>query len=227
MCRFFVAVVFILFYCCDGRSQEDENRLARPEWQLRADLEFQLACQKAKDVLCRDIVRAIDEDTESGSQPTGLKEIAKLLELSNDQVPVSLPLHAASLTYVENRKAAVTALLKTYKAKGRQLSKMTLDREKAFAAEQSERLKGLAENAVEHPSDTSSDSVVENSEEVTQEVTEATSEPKADSKLREVTCKSIQFLIEERLSYYETEIKGDTTAAKQLAVLARDKAMRV
>ena len=144
-----------LFFLCDIRAaQEDENRLARPEWQLRADLEFQLACQKAKDM-------------------------------------------------------------------GRELSKLALDLEKAFAAQQSERLKGLAEKTVEEPSETSSDLVVENSESVSKRMPE----PKAESKLREVTCKSIQFLIEERSRYHALEIKGDTTAAKQLAVVARDKAM--
>ena len=146
-----IAIVFNLFFYCCSYSQEDENRLSRPEWQLRADLEFQLACQKAKDILCREIVRSIDADSESESQPLRLKEIAALLELSTDQVPSSLPIHKASLTYIENRKAAVIAWLKTYRAKGRELSKIALDRERAFASSQSERLKGMAEKAVEEP----------------------------------------------------------------------------
>ncbi len=216
-----IASAFFLFSVCVIRAQDDENRLARPEWQLRADLEFQLACQKAKDELCREIIRSIDTEAEPGSQPLRLKEIAALLELSSDQVPSSLPLHNASLAYIENRKAAVIAWLKTYKAKGRELSKLALDRERAFAAEQSERLKEMAEKTVEEPDESTSASVVENSK----AASEPTSEPKVDTKFREVTCKSIQFLIEERESYYSIEIKGDTTAAKQLAVAAREKAM--
>ena len=216
-----IASIFILFSVCDIHAQGDENRLARPEWQLRADLEFQIACYKAKDMLCREIIRSIDAESESGSQPLRLKEIAALLELSSDQVPSSLPIHKASLAYIENRKAAVIAWLKTYKTKGRELSKMALDRERAFAFEQSERLKVMYEKTVEEPSESSSDSVVEN----LKAASEPTSEPKVDAKFREVTCKSIQFLIEELESYFATEIKGDTTAAKQTAVAVRDKAM--
>ena len=148
--RVFAAIVFFFVFCCGVKAQEDENRLARPEWQLRADLEFQLACQRAKDILCRDIVRSIDADSESGSQSSRLKEISALLELSSDQVPSSLPQHKASLAYVESRKAAVIAWLKTYKTKGRELSKMALDREKAFAADQSELL-DMSEKTVEEP----------------------------------------------------------------------------
>ena len=172
-------------------------------------------------MLCREIIRSIDAESESGSQPLRLKEIAALLELSSDQVPSSLPIHKASLAYIENRKAAVIAWLKTYKTKGRELSKMALDRERAFAFEQFERLKVMYEKTVEEPSESSSDSVVEN----LKAASEPTSEPKVDAKFREVTCKSIQFLIEELESYFATEIKGDTTAAKQLAVAARAKAM--
>ena len=172
-------------------------------------------------MLCREIVRSIDTEAEPGSQPLRLKEISALLELSSDQVPSSLPIHKASLAYIENRKAAVIAWLRTYKAKGRDLAKIVLDRERAFAAEQSDRLKSLSEKTVAEPSEPSSDPVVENSDSVSKPMPE----PKADSKLREVTCKSIQFLIEERSRYHSLEIKGDTTAAKQLAVVARDKAM--
>jgi len=77
----FASILFTHFFCCCICAHEDENRLARPEWQLRADLEFQLACQKAKDMLCRDIVRSLDAEAEPGSQPLRLKEIAALLEL--------------------------------------------------------------------------------------------------------------------------------------------------
>jgi len=77
-----IASAFFLFSLCDIRAaQEDENRLARPEWQLRADLEFQLACQRAKDMLCREMVRSLDAEAEPGSQPLRIKEIAALLEL--------------------------------------------------------------------------------------------------------------------------------------------------
>jgi len=65
----FASILFTHFFCCCICAQEDENRLARPEWQLRADLEFQLACQKAKDMLCRDIVRSLDAEAEPGSRP--------------------------------------------------------------------------------------------------------------------------------------------------------------
>ena len=160
-----IASAFFLFSLCDIHAvQDDENRLARPEWQLRADLEFQLACQKAKDILCREIVRSIDADSESESQPLRLKEIAALLELSTDQVPSSLPIHKASLAYIENRKAAVIAWLKTYKAKGRELSKIALDREREFASSQSERLKGMAEKAVEEPKKPSTQPRVDSSD---------------------------------------------------------------
>ena len=99
-------------------------------------------------MLCREIIRSIDSDSESASRPLRLKEIAELLELSGDQVPLVLPIHHASLAYIENRKAAVIAWLKMYKAKGRELSKLALDRERVFANEQSVRLTGMAEKAV-------------------------------------------------------------------------------
>ena len=43
-------------------AQETKQGLARPEWQLRADLEFRLACQSSLQKLCLEVIQTHQKD---------------------------------------------------------------------------------------------------------------------------------------------------------------------
>ncbi len=141
----------LLFFALVALAQDEPSMLNRPGWQANADLDFQLACQKAKDKLCREFVRSIADNPATETKQLLLDELAKLLELAGDGLPSYLPVHDASSKYVEDRKAAVIAWLKMYRKNGKELPKTALDRERAFAAEQTKRLTNAHDEVEEKP----------------------------------------------------------------------------
>ena len=113
-------------------AQDTKQGLARPEWQLRADLEFRLACQSSLQKLCMEVIQTHQKDPTDPANLKLLTVAGKLLETTDGKLPAILPEHPASIEYVNARKAAVIEWNKAYKAKGRDLPAVALDSERKF-----------------------------------------------------------------------------------------------
>jgi hypothetical protein len=181
-------------------AQDSKQGLARPEWQMRADLEFRLACQASLQKLCLEL---IETHSKNPSDPANAKllEVAKeLLETTDGKLPPTLPEHPASAEYIQSRKTAVIEWNKAYKAKGRELPAVALDNERRFQ----ESYRDKTEPPVNSTPDESEDNRTAGKE-----------AKSAEKKLEELTIKSLVSLIMEVDKYRSTKPAGDTTLERE------------
>ena len=202
-------------------AQDTKQGLARPEWQLRADLEFRLACQSSLQTLCLEIIQTHQIDPTDPANSKLLVIAGELLETTDGKLPTALPEHPASIEYVKARKAAVIEWNKAYKAKGRDLPAVALDSERKFQDTYrdinepspnptEDNKKSDSANNQSAPTDAGSKSSL------TQRVTGNKSKT-AEKKFEELTIKSVANLIKEIDKYRSTKPAGDTTLERELA----------
>ena len=213
-------IVFALM-CTTVIAQDTKQGLARPEWQLRADLEFRLSCQSSLQKLCFEIIQTHQKDPSDPANSKLLLVAGELLETTDGKLPSTLPEHPSSIAYVKARKAAVIEWNKAYKAKGRDLPAVALDSERKFQdtyrdinepSQNSTQVNSQASSANNQsaPTDAGSKSSL------TKRVTENKSKT-AEKKLEEATIKSVANLIKEIDKYRSTKPAGDTTLERELA----------
>ncbi len=198
-------IVFALTYTT-AIAQDTKQGLARPEWQLRADLEFRLACQSSLQTLCLEVIQTHQKDPTDPANSKLLVIAGSLLETTDGKLPTALPEHPASIEYVKARKAAVIEWNKAYKAKGRDLPAVALDSERKF------------QDVHRDINDPSPNSSPDNAK--TSSTNNQSGSKTAEKKLEEATVKSAVNLIKEIDKYRSTKPAGDTT-------LERDSAKRV
>ena len=202
--RWGILLIFLVFTTtvATAIAQDTKQGLARPEWQLRADLEFRLACQSSLQKLCLEVVQTHQKDP---SNPTSLQLISvagSLLETTDGKLPATLPEHPASIEYVNARKAAVIEWNKAYKAKGRDLPTLAMEKERKFQEsyrDKSEPLKNSTPDA--------------KNGEATR--TTASNSKNNEKKLEETTIRSLASLIKEVDKYRSTKPTGDTTLERE------------
>lgn len=211
--------------------------LMRPEWQLRADLEFDLACRNGALDLCREVLKTIQSDPSSTQAQELLGITIELLEIQQDEPPKVLPKQPASVTYLEHRKAAVSELFKTYKSKGRELPKATIDREKHFYETQKLALAPLIASEV-GLADGSTSEQAGASRPRTMDIGDISRKPidVTDPELIEMatevtgrdssTIKSVVATINALNEYRTRKFLGTTTAEKQVAEANESKALQ-
>jgi len=214
--------------------------LARPEWQLRADLEFDVACQDAVSKLCREVLKSIQSDPSNTQNKELLGNTVALLEIQHNELPKTLPEHPASVAYLEDRKSAVSDWYKTYKSRGRDLPKATIEREKQF--QESQKL-GLAkpisgspntQNSLSDPGNASTaltkPSMSANADVSIPPTTDADDESTdltADADGRDSsTIKSMVATVKAISEYRTRQFPGATTAEKQVAEANESRALK-
>ncbi len=219
--RILLLLVAIASMCTTVIAQDTKQGLARPEWQLRADLEFRLACQSSLQKLCFEIIQTHQKDPSDPANSKLLVIAGELLETTDGKLPSTLPEHPSSIEYVKARKTAVIEWNKAYKAKGRDLPAVALDIERKFQDAHREIIEPLRNSAPDSAKSGSAnnqsaptDAVSKSS--LTQRVTENKSKT-SEKKFEELTIKSAASLIREIDKYRSTKPVGDTTLERELA----------
>ena len=243
-----IGTIFILgsmFWGTSGVSnmswgQVVDPLLARPEWQLRADLEFDVACQDAVSKLCREVLKSIQSDPSNTQNKELLGNTVALLEIQHNELPKILPDHTASVTYLEDRKRAASDWYKTYKSRGRDLPKATVEREMQFQESQKLGLsklntanpdasKSLGDGITGRTSSSEPGMVANEDISVLPAVTvdDESTDLTADVVGRDSsTIKSIIATVKAIDEYRTRQIPGSTTAEKQVAVANESKALK-
>ena len=204
-------------------AQETKQGLARPEWQLRADLEFRLACQSSLQKLCMEVIQTHQKDPTDLANLKFLTIAGKLLETTDGKLPTTLPEHPSSIEYVKARKAAVIEWNKAYKAKGRDLPAVALDSERKFQEAQRDFVvqsspsklsesKNSGANGQPIPSETDSENT--DLKQGADEESNST-DKKLENKLSDSTVKNAANLIKEIARIQSTSPSGETTFEKQ------------
>ena len=202
-------------------AQDAKQGLARPEWQLRADLEFRFACQSSLQKLCLEVIQTHQKDPSDPANSKRLSIAGSLLETTDGKLPTTLPEHPASIEYVKARKAAVIEWNKAYKAKGRDLPSIAMDAERKFQETHRDvneplpnamKENGKSDNVNNQSAPTASESKSSRTKRV------AGNELRnAEKKLEETTIKSATSLIKEIDKYRSKKPVGDTTFERDLA----------
>ena len=202
-------------------AQDTKQGLARPEWQLRADLEFRSACQSSLQKLCLEVIQTHQKDPSDPANSKLLSAVGELLETTDGKLPTGLPEHPASIEYVKARKAAVIEWNKAYKAKGRDLPSIAMDAERKFQETHKDvndplpnamKENGKSGNVNNQSAPTASESKSSRTKRV------AGNELRnAEKKLEETTIKSATSLIKEIDKYRSKKPVGDTTFERDLA----------
>ena len=226
-----IPIVFLTTFT-SAIAQDTKQGLARPEWQLRAYLEFRLACQSSLQKLCLEVVQTSQKDQ---SNPTSLKLLSvagSLLETTDGKLPAILPEHPASIEYVNARKAAVIEWNRAYKAKGRDLPTAALDLEKRFQENYRELMPPLQSALLSNDTSSKSnkptlpdgnDSTNSNVDQGT-ETEEAGTDKKSENRFADATVKNAAHLIKEIEKYNSTTPTGETTIEKQASSLVLKRA---
>lgn len=189
-------------------AQDSKKGLARPEWQLRADLEFRLTCQASLQKLCLELIETHSKNPADPSNAKLLDVAKELLETTDGKLPPTLPDHPASAEYIQSRKTAVIDWNKAYKAKGRELPTVALESERRF--QESHRDK------TEPPANSTPDESVNNPPAESKDNRTAGKDSKsAEKKLEDMTVKSLVSLIKEVDKYRSTKPAGDTTLERE------------
>ncbi len=200
-------------------AQESIQGLARPEWQLRADLEFRLACQTSLQKLCHDLIQTHQSDPDNPANAELLASVNELLTTKDGKLPTKIPDHPASIAYARERRAAVVEWSKVYKARGRDLPKHVLDAERKFQ-EQYQEADEEPLNSPPPSTTAASSGTVSSSSSADISSGKATkrnagsSTRKAEKKLTEATINSMVRLIQEIDKYRSFTPIGDTTLEK-------------
>ena len=215
-------------------AQDDSKQeLARPEWQMRADAEFRLACQSSLQILCLELLRSNPKDADEVANAKLIATAAELLETTAGKLPTTLPVHPSSIEYLKARKAAVIEWNKVYKSKGRDLPTVALNAEKKF---QEAHLAFIAQttsaSVVTKPGKSGTDIAaqpLESSIEGT--LPERSSDDlnhipdkKLERRISETTVKLAVTLINETNKYLSFTPVGNTTVEKQAVSIAAKKA---
>ncbi len=197
-------------------AQDSKQGLARPEWQLRADLEFRLACQASLQRLCLEL---IETHSKSPSDPANAKllEVAKeLLETTDGKLPPTLPEHPASAEYIQSRKTAVVEWNKAYKAKGRELPTVALESERRFQESHRDKTEPPVNSTPDESEDASVNKQLKPSSKESKDNRTAGKEAKsAEKKLEELTIKGLVSLIMAVDKYRSAKPAGDTTLERE------------
>ena len=133
--RLAVAVIFLAATFLFGQfviSQDSRTNLTRPDWQLRAELEFKLRLQQANRVLCGELFAEMEtaSQTRQPSVAQNLRQILlSLFKLVDDQPPTSLPDSPASVAYIDARQAALVEYSKVLGEHSRQPTDSIVARE--------------------------------------------------------------------------------------------------
>lgn len=202
-------------------AQETMQGLSRPEWQLRADLEFRLTCQTSLQKLCHDLIQTYQSAPEDPANINLLISVNALLETKDGKPPSKIPDHPATAEYAKERRAAVIEWSKVYKAKGRELPKLVLDAERKFQEQYQEADEAPTNSPT--PSTTpssatgSSSSSLSISNSKTSKRNAGNSTGNTEKKLTETTISSMVGLIQEVDKYRSYTPVGDTTLEKNTA----------
>ena len=212
-------------------AQDTKQGLARPEWQLRADLEFRLACQSSLQKLCLEVLQTHQKDPSDPANSKLLLVAGELLETTDGKLPTALPEHPASIAYVKARKAAVIEWNKAYKAKGRDLPAVALDSERKFQEGHRELLvpsptstpsNAKVNSKINAPPQMNTDSASHPTEQFTED--ESTGgDRKSEKKLSDLTVKNAVILFKETEKYLKFKPGGETTVERQAASMAAKK----
>ena len=208
-------------------AQDTKQGLARPEWQLRADLEFRFACQSSLQKLCLEVIQTHQKDPSDPANSKRLSIAGSLLETTDGKLPTTLPEHPASIEYVKARKAAVIEWNKAYKAKGRDLPSIAIDAERKFQETYRELIQpspsttpGNATNGNSNTPTLPEEPVFGNSNsDQGTEGNETGTDKKSENRLSDATVKNAANLIKEIEKYYSTNPSGETTIEKQASSL--------
>lgn len=202
-------------------AQESMQGLARPEWQLRADLEFRLTCQASLQKLCHDLIQTYQSAPEDPANTNLLVSVNALLETKDGKLPSKIPDHPATAEYAKERRAAFVEWSKVYKAKGRELPKLVLDAERKFQEQYQEADKDPANSPPQSTTASSgtgsSSSSLGISNSKTSKRNAGNSTGNAEKKLTEATISSMVGLIQEVDKYRSYTPVGDTTLEKNTA----------
>lgn len=205
-------------------AQDSKQGLARPEWQLRADLEFRLACQASLQKLCLELIETHSKNPTDPANAKFLDVAKKLLETTDGKLPPTLPEHSARAEYIQSRKAAVIEWNKAYKAKGRELPTSTLESERRFQESHRDKTKPPVNSTPDESEEANFNKPLKPSSKESKGNRTAGKEAKSEEKkLEELTIKSLVGLIMEVDKYRSTKPAGDKTLEReQLKRVAKD-----
>lgn len=208
-------------------AQDTKQGLARPEWQLRADLEFRSACQSSLQKLCLEVIQTHQKDPSNPANSKRLSIAGSLLETTDGKLPTTLPEHPASIEFVKARKAAVIEWNKAYKAKGRDLPAVAMDAERRFQETYRELIQPSPSTTLGNATNGNSNTPTvseepdfgnSNSDQGT-EGNETGTDKKSENRLSDATVKNAANLIKEIERYHSTNPSGETTIEKQASSL--------
>lgn len=197
-------------------AQDTMEGLARPEWRMRADLEFRLACQSSLQKLCLELIETQTKDP-SDPENTKLLAIAKeLLETTDGKLPSTLPKHPASAEYIKSRKAAVSEWSKAYKARGRELPANAIESERSFQESHRDKTERAANSKPDDSESASGNNLsTPTAAESMDNRTTGRDSKNVEKKLEEITIRSLVSLIKKVDQYRSTKPAGDTTLERE------------
>ncbi|MDZ4847689.1 MAG: hypothetical protein SGI77_00200 [Pirellulaceae bacterium] len=190
-------------------SQDSRTTLPRPDWQLRAELEFKLRLQQANRELCGELFAEMEtaSQTRQPSVAQNLRQILpSLFKLVDDQPPTSLPDFPASVVYIDARQAAFVEYSKVLREHSKQPTDSIVAREASLQKELrasfrfSMQAKELSSNSTSTVANSSNDPSVLS--------------PIPDAMAHQATVKNMAICMRRLVAFAEFVAEGDTSAEK-------------
>lgn len=208
---FFLAAIFLFGQFVFG--QDSRTNLTRPDWQLRAELEFKLRLQQANRELCGELFAEMEtaSQTRQTSEAQNLRQILpSLFKLVDDQPPTSLPDSPASVVYIDTRQAAFVEYSKVLGEHSRQPTDSIVAREANLQKEMRASFRSSIQAKESNPNSTSAFANPSNDSSVISAI--------PDVIAHQATVKNMAICMRRLIAFAEFVAEGDTSAEKSRAL---------